>query len=246
MAERRMFAKTIVLSDAFLDMPPTARCLYFTLGMFADDDGFVNAPRAIMRQSGASDDDMKILIAKKFVLIFDSGVIVIKHWRINNYLQKDRIQPTKYIDEKSQLETDAKGSYKKKTECNSNGDVYTGMYTENSVISNNSISSNKDKYISPKITSDEVDVVPQNEVWFTQFWEKYPKKVDKVTARKTFDKKCKSEADLQIILSGLDRWIAYWKNPQYIPYPSKWLNSEMFNDNPTSAEDENPLGFLPF
>lgn len=111
MAERRMFAKTIVLSDAFLDMPMSARCLYFTLGMLADDDGFVNAPRGIMRQCGASDDDMKLLIAKKFVLIFDSGVIVIKHWRINNYLQKDRIQPTKYIEEKATLTLDAKGGY---------------------------------------------------------------------------------------------------------------------------------------
>ena len=81
MAERRMFAKTIVTSDAFLDMPPTARCLYFTLGMFADDDGFVNNPKSIMRQSGASVDDMNILIAKKFVITFESGVIVIKHWR---------------------------------------------------------------------------------------------------------------------------------------------------------------------
>ena len=98
-----MFAKTIVLSDAFLDMPMSARCLYFTLGMLADDDGFVNAPRSIMRQCGASDDDMKLLLSKKFVLLFDSGVIVIKHWRINNYLQKDRIQPTKYVDERAQL-----------------------------------------------------------------------------------------------------------------------------------------------
>lgn len=113
MAERRMFAKTIVLSDAFLDLPMSARCLYFTLGMMADDDGFVNAPRSIMRQCGASDDDMKILISKKFVLLFDSGVIVIKHWRINNYLRNDRYQGTKYIDEKSQLELDEKGGYHK-------------------------------------------------------------------------------------------------------------------------------------
>ena len=111
MAERRMFAKTIVLSDAFLDMPLSARCLYFTLGMLADDDGFVNAPRSVMRQCGASDDDMKLLIAKKFVLVFDSGVIVIKHWRINNYLQKDRYTETKYIEEKATLEVDAKGGY---------------------------------------------------------------------------------------------------------------------------------------
>lgn len=111
MAERRMFAKTIVLSDAFLDMPMSARCLYFTLGMLADDDGFVNAPRSIMRQCGASDDDMKLLVAKKFVLLFDSGVIVIKHWRINNYLRNDRYTPTKYGDEKTTLDLDENGAY---------------------------------------------------------------------------------------------------------------------------------------
>ena len=121
MAERRMFAKTIVLSDAFLDMPPSTRCLYFTLGMFADDDGFVNNPKSIMRQAGASLDDMNILIAKKFIISFESGVIVIKHWRIHNYIQKDRYKGTKYLEEKSQIETDEKGAY---TQCIQNG--YTG------------------------------------------------------------------------------------------------------------------------
>ena len=122
-----MFAKTIVLSDAFLDLPMSARCLYFTLGMLADDDGFVNAPRSIMRQCGASDDDMKLLLAKKFVLVFDSGVIVIKHWRINNYLQKDRINPTKCVEEKAMLSIDAKGGYTR-------NDMYTPtVYTQDSI-----------------------------------------------------------------------------------------------------------------
>jgi hypothetical protein len=75
MAERRMFAKTIVLSDAFLDMPTSARCLYFTLGMLADDDGFVNSPKSIMRQAGASTDDLNLLMAKRFILAFESGII---------------------------------------------------------------------------------------------------------------------------------------------------------------------------
>ena len=126
-----MFAKTIVLSDAFLDMPMSARCLYFTLGMLADDDGFVNAPRSIMRQCGASDDDMKMLIAKKFVLLFESGVIVIKHWRINNYLQRDRLTPTKYVEEKAQLSIDEKGGYTR-----SESHVYTesdSVYTQDSI-----------------------------------------------------------------------------------------------------------------
>lgn len=111
MAERRMFAKTIVLSDAFLDMPLSARCLYFTLGMLADDDGFVNSPKSIMRQAGASMDDLNILFAKKFVLNFASGIIVIKHWRINNYLRSDRYTETKYLEEKQYLDVDKNGAY---------------------------------------------------------------------------------------------------------------------------------------
>lgn len=111
MAERRMFAKTIVLSDSFLDMPLGARCLYMTLGMVADDDGFVNNPRSIMKQTGASDDDMKILLAKKFLLIFEDGVIVIKHWRLNNYLQKDRYRPTVYQDDFAKLTMDDRNVY---------------------------------------------------------------------------------------------------------------------------------------
>ena len=111
MAEKRMFAKTIVLSDAFLDMPMSARCLYFTFGMLADDDGFVSSPKGIMRQCGASVDDLNILIAKRYVLAFDSGIIVIKHWRINNYLRQDRYTPTTYVEEKETLSVDAKGAY---------------------------------------------------------------------------------------------------------------------------------------
>ena len=118
MAERRMFAKSIVLSDAFLDMPLSARCLYFTLGMLADDDGFVSGPKSIMRQCGASEDDMKMLLAKRYILSFESGVIVIKHWRINNYLRSDRYQQTTYIEEKDTLTLDQKGAY---TEINKVG-----------------------------------------------------------------------------------------------------------------------------
>lgn len=111
MAERRMFAKTIIDSDAFLDMPMSARLLYYDLGMRADDDGFINSPKKIMRMTGASNDDMNILIMRKFLIPFDSGVVVIKHWRINNYLRNDRYTETKYLEEKSNLEVDKNGSY---------------------------------------------------------------------------------------------------------------------------------------
>ena len=144
-----MFAKTIVLSDAFLDMPMSARNLYFTLGMLADDDGFVNAPRSIMRQCGASDDDMKLLIAKKFVLIFDSGVIVIKHWRINNYLRGDRHTETKYAEEMAKLSLDENGAYTRLASGipSANQLVYPGKDSigkdrvdKNSIDNNNSFS----------------------------------------------------------------------------------------------------------
>ena len=103
MAERRMFTKKITESDAFLDMPMSSQCLYFHLNMSADDDGFINNPRRIMRLIGANEDDLKLLIAKSFVIVFESGVIVIKHWKMHNYIQSDRYKPTDYIEEKSML-----------------------------------------------------------------------------------------------------------------------------------------------
>ena len=103
MAERRMFAKTIIDSDAFLDMPMSTQALYFHLSMRADDDGFINNPKRIQRMIGATDDDLKLLIAKSFIITFESGVVVIKHWKIHNYIRNDRYKPTAYEDEKAML-----------------------------------------------------------------------------------------------------------------------------------------------
>jgi len=110
MAERRMFAKTIIDSDAFLDMPTSTQAFYFHLGMRADDDGFINNPKKIQKIVGGNDDDFKLLIAKRFIIPFESGVVVIKHWKIHNYIQSDRYKPTLYQEEKRQLVTkDNKG-----------------------------------------------------------------------------------------------------------------------------------------
>ncbi len=111
MAERRMFAKSIIDSDAFLDMPLSAQALYFHLSMRADDEGFVGNPKRIRSMIGASEDDLKLLIVKRFLLTFDSGVVVIKHWRIHNYIQSDRCKPTTYIEEKLTLGLDEKKAY---------------------------------------------------------------------------------------------------------------------------------------
>ena len=103
MAERRMFAKTIVDSDVFLDMPLSTQALYFHLSMRADDEGFINNAKKIQRMIGATEDDLKELVAKNFIILFDSGIVVIKHWRIHNYIQSDRYKPTVYTEEKQAL-----------------------------------------------------------------------------------------------------------------------------------------------
>ena len=112
MAERRMFAKTIIDSDAFLDMPLSSQALYFHLSMRADDDGFINNPKKIQRMVGCGDDDLKLLIVKKFIIPFESGIVVIKHWKIHNYIQKDRYRETVYQEEKAMLEVKDNKAYK--------------------------------------------------------------------------------------------------------------------------------------
>lgn len=103
MANKRMFSKAVIESDAFLDMPISAQALYFHLGLRADDDGFVGNPKSILREIQASKDDLQILIAKSFIIAFESGVIAITHWRVNNMIRKDRYKPTLYREEYSRL-----------------------------------------------------------------------------------------------------------------------------------------------
>ena len=111
LANKRMFTMKIVDSDAFLDMPLSTQCLYFHLNMRADDDGFIGNPKRIMKITGASEDDLRLLIAKRFVLTFEDGVIVIKHWRMHNTLSRDRYAETSYTDEKKMLLLKDNGSY---------------------------------------------------------------------------------------------------------------------------------------
>ena len=177
MAERRMFAKSIVLSDAFLDMPLSARCLYFTLGMLADDDGFVGNPKSIMRQCGASQDDMNVLLSKRFVLGFETGVIVIKHWRMNNYLRNDRYHTTTYLEEKELLTIDSKGAYTEKVKNTGVSEV--GIPSGNQVVDK--------RYTEVRLGKDSIGKV--NNIYpssFDEFWEHYPRKQDKGQAYKCY------------------------------------------------------------
>lgn len=130
MADRRMFTKKITESDAFLDMCPSSQMLYFHLSMNADDDGFVNNPRKIQRMCGASNDDYDTLVEKRFILEFESGVIVIKHWKMHNYIQSDRYKPTDYKEEKGMLILKDNNSYTFDTEDDYSGGTDSGKYKE--------------------------------------------------------------------------------------------------------------------
>lgn len=150
MAERRMLSKKIVESDAFLDMPLSAQALYLHLNMAADDDGVVNAPRRVQRTCGAADDDLKLLQAKGFVITFESGVIVVKHWRINNYIPKDRYHPSEYLEELGQLHIKPNNAYTLEPSYTSCIQAVYKSDTENSIgkvkLNNNARTREKNKY----------------------------------------------------------------------------------------------------
>lgn len=111
MANRRMFSKTVVHAEDFLEMPATTRLYYYDLGMFADDDGFVN-PKMVMRMTNASEDDLRVLVAKKYVIPFEEKVMVIRDWKVNNEIRLDRYQETIYTDYKKVLSLEDNKKYK--------------------------------------------------------------------------------------------------------------------------------------
>lgn len=161
MANKRMFTMKIVDSDAFLEMPLSTQCLYFHLNMRADDDGFIGNPKRICKLVGCNDDDLKLLIAKRFVLVFDNGVIVIKHWRMHNTIQKDRYVPTTYSDELKQLGIKDNKSYTlspMETKCIQNVSTDIDIDIEKDIDIKNKIidllSSSKDIFISIKLENE--------------------------------------------------------------------------------------------
>lgn len=264
MAERRMFAKTIIDSDAFLEMPLSSQALYFHLSMRADDDGFINNPRRIVSMVGANIDDLKLLITKKFVISFENGVIVIKHWRIHNYIRKDTYIQTNYKEQKELLELDENKSYRMKVKSiksvdepstqdridkySKEKDVFTYIEKENDKNDIDFIEI--DKEIDKKEKKiDKIDKENDKEIdkVFSIFWDKYPKKMSKQAAYNAF-KKIKNP-NMDVILSALDNNInnnPEWKknNGQFIPYASTWLNQKRWEDEITTPKSNFEIEWL--
>lgn len=224
MAQKRMFDKTITNNDSFLEMPDSTQNLYFHLSMEADDDGFVDNWKSIMRMTGKKEDDLKLLIAKSFIIPFETGVIVIKHWRINNYLRKDRYHPTKYLNEKAQLLIEKNEEYSLK-----NGVGIPFGNREENRIEENSIEENS------------IDNIYAQK--FEKFWESYPKKTGKDKSKKWFEKYKPDEELFELMMNQLERFkdTEDWKKQggKYIPYPTSWLNGKRWEDEfETDTEKE--------
>lgn len=176
-----MFAKTIIDSDAFLEMPMSARLLYYDLAMRADDDGFINSPRKIMKFVGATNDDMNILIARKFIIPFDNGVVVIKHWRIHNYIRKDTYNETSYKEQKALLELDENKAYRLSNDLSVDGSltqVSIGKVSIDNILCSNSL--NEQEIEEQK--KNEIDKQQQRKELESNFeiiYKSYPKKKGK-------------------------------------------------------------------
>jgi hypothetical protein len=210
MAQRRMFSPKITSSDAFLDMPISSQLLYFHLGMDADDDGFVN-PKRIMRIIGVGDDDLKILLAKRFVLLFESGVIVIKHWKINNLIRKDWHHNTVYIEEKAQLQTKDNGAYTEKDKS------VNRLLTDNNIIKLNII-----KPIDKSIGGSKLPSPKQEAKEFFDLTEKQEQVIHTLTERGIPEKICRAE---------ISQFVNYWSELNGTGKKQRWEMEKTFELN---------------
>ncbi|EKZ0482785.1 DNA replication protein [Enterococcus faecalis] len=227
-----MFAKTIIDSDAFLDMPLSTQSLYFHLSMRADDDGFINNPKKIQRMVGCGDDDLKLLMAKRFILVFDSGVIVIKHWKIHNYIRNDRYKPTLYQEEKAELAEKNSKAYTFKTEV-IESEKHLGIPDDNRMgyQMDTQVRLGKDRLVKDK-KKNSVEPSSTMPELFEKVWKTYPKKTNKKKAREQFLKKFKTEEDLEPFKKGYKDYLAYiklndWYHPQEL---FRWIRDDRYND----------------
>jgi hypothetical protein len=218
MANKRMFCLDIVNSDAFLDMPLSAQALYFHLGMRADDDGFIGNPKSIQRLAGASQDDLMLLITKRFLIAFDNGVIVIKHWRMNNYIQKDRKKDTTYIELLNSLEVKENGSYteKKRMDTVCIQDV-SEMDSQNNI---DKISVDKDS-IEIDNSCSSVDEASE---FFEKIWKEYPNKKGKPQV-KASHKKALFKIGYERLVKAIQKYDDGVKDKQYLMYGGRFFTT---------------------
>ena len=223
-----MFSKKVTDTDTFLDMPLSTQALYFHLNMHADDDGFIDNTKTIQRMIGSSDDDRKLLVAKQFLLPFENGLVVIKDWRVHNYIQGDRYHKTQYINEKSQLIVEENNMYTRRVQDVSNMDTQVRLGKDRLGKDSKDILSGSDEPDSKSIQKSERDQM------FETIWKLYPKKSGKANAKKDFDKAIKSGIDPELIKSKLEEYLKQIKAKQtpqqFIKQGSTWFHQAGWED----------------
>ena len=236
MAQRRMFSKKVTDTDAFLDMPLSTQALYFHLNMHADDDGFIDNTKTIQRMIGSSDDDRKLLVTKQFLLPFENGVVVIKDWRVHNYIRKDTYNQTMYPNELEQLNINDSGQYERQdllpyTERPRDVDetlTQVRLGKDRLGKDRKDILSGSDEPDSTRIQKSERDQM------FETIWKLYPKKSGKANAKKDFDKAIKSGIDPELIKSKLEEYLKQIKAKQtpqqFIKQGSTWFHQAGWED----------------
>lgn len=181
MANRRMFSLDVVNTDRFLEMSSSAQCLYFHLGMRADDDGFVSSPKMIAKIANCSEDDLRLLATKGYIIPLDKGVIVITHWKQSNYIQKDRYKPTMYQEEKALLTLGDDNAYTLDTRC-----IHNVSEMETQV----------------RLGKDSIDKDKTYMCAFESFWKAYPRKKEKAKAYKCYQARLKDGFSEQELLNA--------------------------------------------
>ena len=217
MAQRRMFSRKITETDMFLDMPMSAQCLYFHLNMSADDDGFIGNSKTIRRMIGASDDDLKILLAKEFLIPFETGIVVIKDWKIHNYIRSDRYTETQYIEEKSQLKQRDNGSY----------EVGIPNVIPNGYQMDTQVRLGKDRLGEDR--KDKPSKADALDSEFSEWWNLYDKKIDRKKAYQKF-KQCRKKHSLDEIMKGTRAYLKTITDKKYQKHPTTFLNGESYLD----------------
>ena len=246
MGDRRMFTKKVTDDDDFISLSASAQALYLHLTMSADDDGFTKQITSSLFKAHASVSDFEALCNRNFLIQFEDGVIVIRHWRMANAIRKDRHKTTAYVDDLAKLKSENDAPYELKS---GNGcqvvanRLPSGCH--NQLIKLTKLTNELNNIPAPE-TDAEVEIISQNDSWFTAFWNEYPKKKDKAQAYKAFSKVCKTEETYNAIMSFLINQIPLWTEYKYIPYPSTWLNGKRWEDD-LSKDKQKKHGFtVPF
>ena len=233
MAQRRMFSRKITESDQFLDMPMSSQVLYFHVNMQADDDGFVGNVKMIKRMIGASDDDLKILIAKEYLIPFESGVVVIKDWKIHNYIRSDRYNETFYKYEKSLLELDSNNSY-----LVGIPDVIPEVDQRLPQVRLGKVRLGKDS----KDIGEPSNKLPESELKsdFEKLWALYPNKKGKQNAFATYKRAIKNGTPNEQIEQGINNYLEEIEvkntKPNYIAHGSTWFSNSRWEDDYEAGE----------